>query len=91
MDYSTDLLTRIQELASKLTPVTEISVLLWLPTNTLKDDIATTGHPARQAFYKGMAEQALKIRERDLELAEAGSPSAADNLHDYLKHMLDDL
>ena len=91
MDYSTDLLKKIKELASKLTPVTEIGALLELPINELRDEIATVGSPAHQAFYSGMAKTALKIRERDLELAEAGSPSAAEALKDHLRKMMNDL
>lgn len=91
MDYSTETLTEIRNLANKLTPITEISVLLGLNEAFLRDDIATVGHPARQAFYEGMASQALEIRKRTLELAAAGSPSADESLKIYLKKMLNDL
>lgn len=91
MDYSTENLQQIRSLANKLTPITEIGVLLGLNEQLLRDDIATVGHPARQAFYGGMAEQALKIRERTIELAAAGSPSADDSLKVYLRKMLNDL
>lgn len=91
MDYSTDSLKRIKELASKLTPVTEIGALMELPINELRDEIATEDSPVHQAFYYGMAEAALEIRERDIELARAGSPSAADALRNHLRKMLNDL
>ena len=91
MEYSTDLLKEIKELASKLTPVTEIGALLDLPINELRDEIATEDSPVHQAFYSGMAEAALEIRERDIDLARAGSPSAADALKDHLRKMLNDL
>jgi hypothetical protein len=38
-----------------------------------------------------MAEAALEIRERDIELARAGSPAAADALRFHLRKMLNDL
>lgn len=91
MDYSTDSLKRIKELASKLTPVTEIGALMELPINELRDEIAMEDSPVHQAFYSGMAEAALEIRERDIELARAGSPSAADALRNHLRKMLNDL
>ena len=91
MDYSTDLLQQIKRLAAKLTPITEISVLLGLNEIELRDSVNTMGHPARQAFYEGMAETALKVRERDLQLAEAGSPSADEALKNYLRNMINDL
>ena len=91
MAYSTDLLKQIEDLASKLTPITEIGVLLGLNEIELRDNVNTQGHPVRQAFYKGMADTALKIRERDLQLAEAGSPSADEALKTYLRNMINDL
>lgn len=91
MDYSTDQLARIHQLAKTLTPLTEIGALMDVPISCLSDDVATEGHPARQAFYKGMAEASLEIRERDIELAKAGSPAAADALREYLRKMLNEL
>ncbi len=91
MDCSTDLLEKVKDLAGKLTPVTEIGVLLDIPINELRDEIATDGSPIHRAFYSGMAKAALEIRERDIELARAGSPSAADALRDHLRKMLNDL
>ena len=91
MDYSTDLLKKIKELASKLTPVTEIGALLELPINELRDEVAMENSPVHQAFYAVMAEAALEIRERDIELARAGSPSAADALKNHLRKMMNEL
>ena len=91
MDFSTDLLIKIKELASKLTPITEISALLDLNEIELRDAVNTPGNPVRTAYFKGFSERALKIRERNLELAEAGSPSADDALFSYLKRMMNDL
>lgn len=91
MDYSTDLLEKIKELASKLTPVSEIGALLELPINNLRDEIASEFSPVHKAFYSGMAKAALEIRERDIELARAGSPSAADALRNHLRKMMNEL
>ncbi|MCR4602457.1 MAG: hypothetical protein K5683_02840 [Prevotella sp.] len=74
-----------------MTPITEIGVLLGLNEISLRDDILTPGHPAREAFYRGYAKTALKIRQRNLELAEAGSPAADEALRAYLKTMNNDL
>ncbi len=78
-------------MANKLTPVTEIGALLELPVNELRDDIACEQSEVHKAFYSGMAEAALEIRERDIELARAGSPSAADALRNHLRKMLNEL
>lgn len=91
MDYSKDLLEKIQEFARKLTPISEMGALLDLDERILKDDINTIGNPARAAFYKGYAETALKARERNLDLAEAGSPSAEDAIEHYISRMMNEL
>jgi len=91
MDYSTEQLQRIHQLAKALTPLTEIGALMDMPISPLRDDVATEGHPAHISFYKGMAEASLEIRERDMELAKAGSPAAADALRGYLRKMMNEL
>ena len=91
MDYSTGLLTKIQELASKLTTISEISVLLDIDERELRDDIGTYGTEVRKAFMSGYAKTALKVRERNLELAEAGSPAADEAIDKYLRKMLNDI
>lgn len=91
MDYLIDSLKKIEELASKLTPITEISALLELNEIKFRDDVNTPGNPARIAFYKGFAATALKIRERNMQLAEAGSPAADEALCSYIKRMMNDL
>ena len=91
MDYSQNLLEEIRVLASKLTPITEIGVLLDIPINELRDDIATEGSPAWSAFHKGLAQTAKEMREMDMELAKAGSPAAAEALRTHLKRIMNDL
>lgn len=39
----------------------------------------------------GYAKTALKVRERNLELAEAGSPAADEAIEKYLRKMLNDI
>lgn len=91
MDYSRDLLTKIQELAGHLTPLQEISALLELNETELRTDINTMGHPARVAFMKGYAETALKLRKQNLDLVDAGSPAADEACRGYLKRMIRDI
>ena len=90
-DSSQDLLKKIECLAKKLTPITEIGVLLELNEVELRDGINTIGHPFRIAYFKGMAQTAMKIRERNMALAEAGSPAADEALASYLRKMMNDL
>ncbi len=74
-----------------LTPVSQISILLEPPINEdmLALDIATHGHPARMAYVRGMAATAKELREKNLQLAKACSPSAMEQcFHDLQEMML---
>lgn len=91
MDYSDDLLTRIQDLSSQLTPPMEISVLLDIDEGEFAVDLNTRGNPARKAFLKGYASIALKLRRQNLDLVDAGSPAADEACRGYLKKMIRDI
>lgn len=91
MDYSTELLEKIRNLAEKLTTISEISVLLDIDERELRDDISTYGSDARRAFLEGYAKTALKVRKRNLELSEAGSPAAEEEVRFYIRKMLDEI
>ena len=70
MEYTKEQLQKIEELASTLTPIPEISVLMGLASeDMLALDIATHGNPARMAYLRGMAATAKELREKNLELA----------------------
>lgn len=91
MDYSDDLLSKIQDLSRDLTPPQEMAALLDLDESELRTDINTPGNPARRAFMKGYAETALHLRRQNLELADAGSPAADEACRMYLKRMTRDI
>lgn len=89
MDYTQEQLKKIEELATKLTPVSEISVLLGLRNeDMLQLDISTHGHPARLAYIRGMAATANELREKNLQLARACSPSAMEQCFKDLQNMM---
>jgi len=91
MDYSSDLLNKIQDLASQLTPPQEISALLDIDETELCADINTLGHPARKAFMKGYSETALRLRKQNIDLVNAGSPAADEACRVYLRRMTRDI
>ena len=63
MDYSTDLLKKIEEKAKEMMTPSEISFLLDIDETILVDDINSIGNPARRAFFKGMASTANDIKQ----------------------------
>ena len=88
MDYSSDLLTKIQDLSRQLTPPAEISALLDIDETELRQDLNTPGHPARRAFMRGYSETALRLRRQNLELVDAGSPAADEACRGYMRRMI---
>lgn len=91
MDYSNDLLSKIQDLSSNLTPPQEIAALLDVDEKELRDDLDTPGNPARRAFMKGYSETALRLRKQNLALVDAGSPAADEACRGYLARMIRDI
>ena len=91
MDYSSDLLNRIKDLSSQLTPPVEIAALLDIDEKVLLDDINTIGHPVRMAYIKGYSETAVRMRKQNIELSDAGSPAADDACRGYMRRMTRDI
>ena len=71
MEYTKEQLKQIEELASTLTPIPEISVLMGLAS---EDMLA-------------MAATAKELREKNLELAKACSPSAMEQCFRDIQEM----
>ena len=91
MDYSSDLLNKIKDLASQLTPPQEISALLDIDETELCADFNTLSHPARKSFMKGYSKTALRLRKQNLDLVDAGSPAADEACRVYLRRMTRDI
>lgn len=90
MELTSPQINRIKELASMLTPVSDIAVLMDIDERRLRDILSDRSHPASLAYRKGKAERALQIRQNELELAEAGSPLAVQLIGSYLRDMASD-
>lgn len=73
-----------------MTPL-EISFLLDIDEVTLKDDINTIGHPARRAFFRGVALTAHELRENIRDAAIAGSPYSIAECQKQILNMLSDV
>ncbi|MCZ8371879.1 hypothetical protein O6P32_04045 [Phocaeicola sp. KGMB11183] len=90
MELTSPQINRIKELASMLTPVSDIAVLMDIDERRLREILSDRSHPASLAYRKGKAERALQIRQNELELAEAGSPLAVQLIGSYLRDMASD-
>lgn len=87
MDYSTQQLLKVSELAGFLTPISDIAVIMCIDVDVLRMDIRDRANPVSLAYHKAKAETALKLRKQELELANVGSPLAVQLTNGYLLNM----
>ena len=90
MDYSTQQLLKVSELAGFLTPISDIAVIMCIDVDVLRMDIRDRSTPVSLAYHKAKAETALKLRKQELELANVGSPLAVQQTKGYLLDMESD-
>lgn len=83
-----DRLQEIRNYVALLTPIPDMALLMGVPERELRDEIDDLESPVSLAYREAKAQVSLKIRSRDIELAEAGSPTAAENVDGYLRKML---
>lgn len=81
----------MQELAENLTPISEMSVLLDIKEDVLREEIFDPASELRRVYYLGMAKVRQQIRRNELELAAAGSPQAVQRTHEYLNKMIEEI
>lgn len=88
--YSQELIQKISELASELTPPREIAILLDLNVDTFMAQLANRYSDVHKAYYKAKAETAHMLRKQELELARVGSPLAVQMTGTFLHDMTAD-
>lgn len=57
----------------------------------LHDAINTIGHPARRAYYSGLEETDKELRQQQLDLMRAGSPSAIADCQQRIERILNEI
>lgn len=88
--YSQELLQKISELASDLTPPRDIAILLGLDVDSFMDQLANRYSDAHKAYFKAKAETAHMLRKQELEFARVGSPLAVQMTGTFLHDMTAD-
>ena len=81
----------MQDLAETLTPISEMSVLLDINEDDLREEILKPSSKLHRAYYLGMATEKQQLRKNELDLAAAGSPQAVQRTHEYLNQMLEEI
>lgn len=89
----TTLSQRTEEIAnyvSLLTPIGEMALLMGVDERELRDEIDDPQSAASVAYRRAKAQVALAMRQKDIELAEAGSPTAAEAVTAHYRKMIMD-
>ena len=81
----------MQDLAETLTPISEMSVLLDINEDELREEILKHSSKLHRAYYLGMATVKQQLRKNELDLAAADSPQAVQRTHEYLNQMLEEI
>lgn len=78
---------RVESLVAQLTPVPDMALLIGISERELRDHLDDLRSPVATAYRSAKARVALKLRLRDIELAEAGSPTAAAEVAAHFRRM----
>ena len=90
MKFTPEQLKSIEELATLYIRPSEIAVMMDLPEERFKEEIAVPDSPARRAYLRGKLAQKLEIRRQMATLARVGSPLALEMSERALLDMEDD-
>lgn len=90
MTYSENELTQIEKYASIYLKISDIAVILDIPADVLRSDIADRGTDVSKAYRRGKAASKVKLHSQEMTLAQVGSPLAIENAHRKLLDMEDD-
>lgn len=90
MTYSNNVLTQIEKFASIYLKISDMAVILDIPADVLRDDIADRTSEVSKAYRRGKAASKVKLHSQEMMLAQVGSPLAIENAHRNLLDMEDE-
>ena len=90
INYTGELLKEITDCAKTLMTPSMVSIRLGIDEVKFIDDIHTVGHPARQAYYRGLEETDRDLRQQLIDLMRAGSPTALADCQHRIEHILNE-
>ena len=88
MTYSEDELQQVENFASIYLKISDMAVILGVPAEQLRSDIAD--HSSSLRYRRGKAASKVKLLHQEMMLAQVGSPLAIENTHRNLLDMEDD-
>lgn len=90
MNYSAQDLEAVEKYASIYIPISDMAVLLDIPAEVLREDIADKSSDIGRAYLKGKISSKLKLHQQEMTLAMIGSPQALQNAKENLLDMEED-
>lgn len=81
----------VYRLTRLMTPIADMATLIGVPEMDLRMLLESPETEEYKLYRKARAEVGVMIRQKNIELAEAGSPTASDAVEYYYKTMLIDL
>ena len=90
MNYSETDLQQIEKFASIYLKISDMAVILDIPSDILRSDIADRTTDVSKAYRRGKAASKVKLHTQEMMLAQVGSPLAIENAHRNLLDMEDD-
>ena len=88
--YQPEILKRIEQFASIYLKISDMAVILDIPAERLREDIANRSTEVSKCYHRGKAASKVKLLHQEMQLAYVGSPLALDNAQKNLMDMEDD-
>ena len=89
-DYSEETLAQVEQYASIYLKISDMAVILDIPAEQLREDIADRSTEVSKRYHKGKAASKVKLLHQEMQLAYVGSPLALENAQKNLMDMEDD-
>lgn len=90
MTYSKTELQQVEQYASIYLKISDMAVILGVPAEQLRSDIADHNTEVSLRYRRGKAASKVKLLHQEMMLAQVGSPLAIENTHRNLLDMEDD-
>ena len=90
IEYSEETLAQIEQYSSIYLKISDMAVILDVPAEQLREDIADRSTEVSKRYHRGKATSKVKLLHQEMQLAYVGSPLALENAQKNLMDMEDD-
>ena len=90
LEYTEEILAQIGQYSSIYLKISDMAVILDVPAEQLREDIADRSTEVSKRYHRGKATSKVKLLHQEMQLAYVGSPLALENAQKNLMDMEDD-